>query len=531
MKFKEQFHNIVLELEAYITYGGDFMSTKDALALLESISDDKKVFLDIANSYVADKLNVYYSVENTICLQEDDMVPFKELPEFASLRQKIANIKNAKSIVPDFFELDDDIAKINQYLEDELLIDYMEVDDYDDDSPASGLSSSVAPTYDTKEEDEDVGYTYNTPSDNDADSIYNNATDDSYPESPVLGNLYESDESSSSTAEAEPEKTETESEKKEEEDVRIVGIYKEEYDTSWAPEYEPDDSDYFLKQSEAELLGEDEKPKLVNLFPDDVVKTEKEDILKEAEYVIDQGSKFIFTGASPQVYLNKRFEYLRIKYALKNIEDGEDESSELEIIKNELIKLRSHAQHGVIVPAQAIQYDMMMVEKVYGLLKEFDESLYPAGSIPNIDDILALMDTAGEYDEKATKLHKFFMVDTINFLKTIYKNCSTRELDKNKRISVEMDKLDEKLFEEKQELEREFYAVKNTLKGRFGSGKADYESKKKRIEEEYNSKVRELENSIQSVIEHDTRMVGKNMKLYERINKILRSNVLCFQAK
>ncbi|MBQ8942396.1 MAG: hypothetical protein IJ062_11225 [Firmicutes bacterium] len=513
------------------------MSTKDALALLESVSDDKQVFLDIAKSYVADKLNVYYSVENCICLKEDDMIPFGELPEFEELRQKVHNIENAKDIIDDFFEIDDDIAKINQYLDDELLIAYMEVDDYDSDDSAEGFSSSVAPTYSADdEEDEDEGYPLFQEEDTtlpDADDIKLPETEENtekaeeepaqtYPDEPELGISY-------GGYEAEEEKpAEPEPQQEEETEERIVGIYKEEYDTSWAPDYEPDEDDYFLKQSEAELLGEDEKPKLNSLFTDDVVKTEKADILAEAAYVIDQGGKFIFTGASPQVYLNKRFEYLRIKYALKNIEDGEDEDSEIEIIKNELIKLRGYAQRGVILPVEAISYDMMMVEKVYGLLKEFDESLYPAGSIPNIDDILKLMDVSGEFDEKATKLHKFYMVDTINFLKTIYKNCSGLELDKNKRIAVERDKLDDKHFEDVRNLEREFYAQRKKL---FGGGKNEYENKKRALEEAYNKQIKELEDSIQAVIERDTKMVGKNMKLYTRIDKILRNNVLCFQAK
>jgi len=508
------------------------MSTKDALALLERISDDKKVFLDIARSYVADKLNVYDSVENCICLKEDDMIPFNELPEFEGLRQKVANIRSAKGIIDDFFELDEDIAKINQYLDDELLIAYMEVDDYDSDSAATGFSSSVAPTYDDFDEFENAPEDIQAQDDEEIEDAYDlsalqGGDTDEFPEEPSLGNVYDSDEEEKKSDDTAAETAQASDDDNEE---RIVGIYKEDYDTSWAPDYEPDEDDYFLKQSESELLGDDEKPKLNTLFKDDTPKTERDDILAEAAYVIEQGNKFIFTGASPQVYLNKRFEYLRIKYALKNIEDGEDESSEIEIIQNELNKLRNYAQRGVIVPTQAIQYDMMMVEKVYGLLKEFDETLYPAGAIPNIDDIIKLMDTNGDYDEKATKLHKFFMVDTINFMKTIYKNCSGRELDKNKRISVEMEKLDEQHFEDLRNLEREFYNVKTNILNQ-NKIKSEREAKKKALENEYNEKVKELESNIQAVIEKDTRMVGKNMKLYERIDKILRSNVLCFQAK
>ncbi len=504
-------------------YGGDFMSTKDALTLLESISDDKKVFLDIARSYVADKLNLYYSVENTICLQEDDMIRFKELPEFEGLRQKIANIENAKSVIGDFFELDDDIAKINQYLEDDLLIAYMEVDDYDSDDTADGFSSSVMPSYDDDDSVSEAGS---------EDSI-GAKTDNDVSDSAETAEKAESTDSSETSSE---EQTETPSEStpepdsSEETEERIVGIYKEEYDTSWAPEYEPDEDDYFLKQSESELLGDDEKPVFNQLFSDDVVKTEKDDILAEANSVIEQGNNFIFTGASPQVYLSKRFEYLRIKYALKNIEDGEDEESEIEIIKNELIKLRNYSQHGVIVSIQAISCDMNMVEKIYGLLKEFDPSLYPASAMPNIDDLLKLMGTTGDYDEKATKMHKFYMVDTINFLKTIYKNCSSLELDKKKRFAVEKDKLEDKHFEELQNLEREFYSVKTNVLNK-NRVKAEKEAKKKALESEYNDQLRELESSIQAVVEKDTRMVGKNMKLYDRVDKMLRSNVMCFQAK
>ena len=504
------------------------MSTKDALTLLESISDDKKVFLDIARSYVADKLNVYYSVENCICLKEDDMIPFGELPEFAELRQKVANIENAKHIVSDFFEIDDDIAKINQYLDEELLIAYMEVDDYDNDGAVTGFASSVAPSY-GDDDDDDSSSAKQDPLTS-SSSVYSNDDEKEeeaqpYPDEPIIGSVYEADTT------PEPDTSEPEEEAPADEpEERIVGIYKEEYDTSWAPDYEPDEDDYFLKQSESELLGDDEKPEITSLFKDDVVKTSKADILDEAAYVIEQGNKFIFTGASPQVYLSKRFEYLRIKYALKNIEDGEDEESEIEIIKNELIKLRSYSQHGVIMPTQAIEFDMMMVEKVYGLLKEFDSSLYPAGSMPNIDDILKLMDVSGEYDEKATKLHRFYMVDTISFLKTIYKNCSGLELDKNKRMAVELEKLDEQHFEDLRNLEREFYGIKTNILNQ-NRIKAEREAKKKAIEDAYNAKVKELESSIQAVIEHDTRMVGKNMKLYDRIDKILRSNVMCFQAK
>lgn len=510
------------------------MSTKNAMALLASLSDDKKVFLDIAKAYVAEKLNVYYSVENYMCIKEDDVVPFSELPEFEDLRNKIAKIQQADTIIDEFFEISEDINLINKYLDEEMLIAYFEVDDYDNDSV---VEEDFTPSVSPLTEPGDMGV-----------EMAEEAVEEELPE---IEEVSLSEEAVEETVEAViDEVAEPVAEEKvkfdmdnlpddvssdvpffNDNDERIVGIYKEEYDTSWAPDYEPTDDDYFLKPFEDEL-GEN-RPDYPSLFADDVVKTEKDEILAEANKVIDDGSKFIFTGCNPMVYLNKRLEYLRIKYALKNIEDMGDEDSEEEIetIKNELIKLRGYVQHGVILPTQAIQYDMLMVEKVYGLLKEFDDRLYPAEAMPNIDALLEVMEDNSDFDEKAKLVNKFFRVDTVNFLKIIYKNCSSLKLDKNQRIKVEREILDDVHFEDLRQLEREFYNQKNTLKGKILGGKNDYTRKKQEIEEKYANDIAEMEQNIANLIEADTKMVGKNMKLYARIDKILRNNVMCFQAK
>lgn len=521
------------------------MSTKNAIALLAGLCDDKKVFLDIAKAYVAEKLNVYYSVEGYMCIKEDDVIPFGELPEFENLRNKISKIEQADTVIDDFFEISEDIDLINKYLDEEMLIAYFEVDDYDTDSVVEeDFTPGVSPVHEpgdmvdepvpVEEEElvveaasvsEDISQTEEEVAEADTEAV---------DEEPVV-------EEVSADVEVEkedkfdinnlPDDVSSDVPIFNDNDERIVGIYKEEYDTSWAPDYEPTEDDYFLKPFEDEL-GE-EKPDYSQLFADNVVKTEKDDILAEANKVIDDGGKFIFTGCNPMVYLNKRLEYLRIKYALKNIEDmgDEDPEEEIETIKNELIKLRGYVQHGVILPTQAVQYDMLMVEKVYGLLKEFDERLYPADAMPNIDQLLEVMDDNSDFDEKAKLVNKFFRVDTVNFLKIIYKNCSSLKLDKNQRIKVERDRLDDIHFEDLRQLEREFYNQKNTLKGKLMGGKNDYARKKQELEEKYAADIAEMENNIKDLIEADTKMVGKNMKLYARIDKILRNNVMCFQAK
>lgn len=524
------------------------MSTKNAIALLASLSDDKKVFLDIAKAYVAEKLNVYYSVEGYMCIKEDDVIPFSELPEFEGLRNKISKIEQADTVIDDFFEISEDIDLINKYLDEEMLIAYFEVDDYDTDSVVEeDFTPGVSPLHepgDMAEEALPVA---------EEEKLETVAEEEVVVE--VAAVEQEPVESDEATAVVEEEPVAQEEnliiEEKEDKfdinnlpddvssdvpifndnDERIVGIYKEEYDTSWAPDYEPTEDDYFLKPFEDEL-GE-EKPDYPQLFADNETKTEKDDILAEANQVIADGGKFIFTGCNPMVYLNKRLEYLRIKYALKNIEDmgDEDPEEEVETIKNELIKLRGYVQHGVILPTQAVQYDMLMVEKVYGLLKEFDERLYPADAMPNIDQLLEVMDDNSDFDEKAKLVNKFFRVDTVNFLKIIYKNCSSLKLDKNQRIKVERDRLDDIHFEDLRQLEREFYNQKNTLKGKLMGGKNDYARKKQELEEKYAADIAEMENNIKDLIEADTKMVGKNMKLYARIDKILRNNVMCFQAK
>ena len=102
-----------------------------------------------------------------------------------------------------------------------------------------------------------------------------------------------------------------------------------------------------------------------------------------------------------------------------------------------------------------IEYDMFLVEKIYGLLKEFDERLYSPEEMPNIDELVSLMDTTSDYDQKATLLHKFFCVDTLNFLKVIYKSCSNIELDKKKRLEAETERIERESFDAILNLEKE----------------------------------------------------------------------------
>ena len=121
------------------------MNTKNAITLLESICDDKKAFLDIAKAYAEDKLNLYHSFEGYLCIKEEDIIPFEELPEFEGLRNKIAKIEKADSFIDEFFEINDDIDLINKYVDEEMLIPYDIVDDYDNDEVDEEFTSSVSP--------------------------------------------------------------------------------------------------------------------------------------------------------------------------------------------------------------------------------------------------------------------------------------------------------------------------------------------------------------------------------------------------
>jgi hypothetical protein len=176
---------------------------------------------------------------------------------------------------------------------------------------------------------------------------------------------------------------------------------------------------------------------------------------------------------------------------------------------------------------------MALVEKVYGLLKEFDEKLYPPEALPNIDRLRELMDSLSDYDEKASLLTKFYRFDVVNFLKAVYNSCSGLEVDKDKRLTAEKDRLEKESFDEIMALEKEYYNSRQGLMGKLGGGKAksSYESKKKALEAKMNSELEELEKEITEIVERDLKMVGKNMKLYARIDKILKNNVLCFKSR
>ena len=126
------------------------------------------------------------------------------------------------------------------------------------------------------------------------------------------------------------------------------------------------------------------------------------------------------------------------------------------------------------------------------------------------------MNSSSDYDEKASLLTRFYKFDVIKFLKTVYTSCKNLELDKNKRLNVEMKKLEDEYFAEQLEIQKESY---NAKKGLFGGGnKKTIDSKKKAIEDKHKRDVEELQSKIGEIVESDTKMVGKNMKLYARID-------------
>jgi len=282
---------------------------------------------------------------------------------------------------------------------------------------------------------------------------------------------------------------------------------------------------------EDDIIPENSVPTAIRLF-DGSPKTADVDVLGEAKMVIDEGKNYIYTGCNPSAYLNKRFEYYRIKYALKNIDDGGEPEPEIEIIKGELSKIRDFEARGLLISIQLVEYDLALVEKVYGLLKEFDEKLYPPEALPNIDRLRELMDSLSDYDEKASLLTKFYKFDVLNFLKTVYTSCKNLELDKNKRFEVEKSRVEDEYFENMRELERESYKQNKGLLSKIGgSGKNSISAKRKELEDKMNTELEELEKEITEIVEKDTKMVGQNMKLYARIDNILKNNVLCFKTK
>ena len=151
--------------------------------------------------------------------------------------------------------------------------------------------------------------------------------------------------------------------------------------------------------------------------------------------------------------------------------------------------------------------------------------------LPDISRLRELMTSMNDYDEKASLLTRFFKFDVVAFLKEVYNACSNLELDKDKRLAEEKERLEKESFDEIMALEKEYYNSKQGLKGKLlgGSARNSYMSKKKELEKKMNEELAELEREITNIVEKDTQMVGKNMKLYARIDKLLKNNVLCFK--
>ena len=425
------------------------MSTKTIMSLLDKASDNKQLLLEIANSYVADKLNIFYSVENYDFVKDNSRKPFKALPEFEALRNNIQKIENSTEMNDAFFSITEDIEKIIKYLDDEMLVQHVDVEPEtrslkESEKKVNGLDITAS------ERKESVDLSFASASDdvefaNDDAELkmsFDIPGEESKPkEEKNNGNLSQV----FNTFDRSPDYDD------EDDQGLVVGIYKEatEDKVSWmagyADTYEDDDIDGDGRSNPfaEDLISEQDRPERPKIFNDENIKTDYDDIREEAEMLINNGSNYIFTGCNPKMYLSKRFEFYRIKYALKSISDGADPEGEFEIIKNELIKIKSYLRHNAIVSVQMIEYDMFLVEKIYGLLKEFDERLYSPEEMPNIDELVSLMDTTSDYDQKATLLHKFFCVDTLNFLKVIYKSCSNIELDKKSVLKLKLKELKE----------------------------------------------------------------------------------------
>jgi hypothetical protein len=475
------------------------MDTKKALLLLAKLNGNGDAVLEIAKSYVADMLSVYHSVEDYALMKDGVVTPFASVDEFANLRKNVAKIEIATDIIDEFFLIDDDIAKLREYLSNEMLVPYEEPEE-----EVPEVKVSQAPKM-----------SFSRPSTEIKKPVVGNTVSDKYipSEEPEKKNEPVNDEPKDEFVGI--RKVDTQ------EEVKALVGYAEgsNYENPYETVYEDD------------AVLDDQVPTTVRLF-NSPPKTSDEDVIAEARMVIDEGKDYIYTGANPSAYLNKRFEYYRIKYALKNIDDGGEPEPEIEIIKSELAKIRDFEARNNLISIQLVEYDMALVEKVYGLLKEFDEKLYPPEALPNIDRLRELMDSLSNYDEKASLLTKFYKFDVVNFLKTVYTSCSGLELDKNKRLSVEKERLEQEYFDEVMALEKEQYASKQKFMGKIlGGAKNNNDSKKKELQEKMNQELDELEKEITEIVASDTKMVGKNMKLYARIDNILKNNVLCFKIK
>lgn len=480
------------------------MDTKNALLLLAKLNGNGEKVLEIAKSYVADMLSAYHNVEEYALMKDGTVTPFASIDEFAALRSNVAKIEAATTVIDEFFMIEDDIAKLREYSNMGMLVFYEE--------PVEEVTEVKV------EEPVPVKPVKDKPK----------------AEAPKFADMPEFADNYVSTPEekpADPEPVQEAPHKDEfvgitkidtEDSVKAMVGYAEgnNYENPYECVYEDD------------IMPEEAVPTAITLF-NGPAKTSDEDVIAEARMVIEEGKNYIFTGCNPSAYLNKRFEYYRIKYALKNIDDGGEPEPEIEIIKSELGKIREFENRNSLISIQLVEYDMALVEKVYGLLKEFDEKLYPPEALPNIDRLRELMDSLSDYDEKASLLTRFYKFDVINFLKTVYNSCANLELDKNKRLAAEKDRLEKESFDEIMALEKEYYASKQGLKGKLlgGSAKSSYAAKKKELEDKMNRELDELQKEITEIVESDTKMVGKNMKLYARIDNILKNNVLCFKVK
>ncbi len=486
------------------------METKNALLLLAKVCDSEKV-LEIAKSYVADMLSAYHNVEEYALMKDGTITPFASIDEFAALRANVAKIEAATTVIDEFFMIEQDIQKLRDYSNMGMLVFYEEPAEevtevkVEQPEPAPAPAKKPEPKAEPKAEPVKEA-----------------------PKAEPVKEAPKAEPKKPEPVEAEPA-VEPAEEKNEfvgitkvdtEDNVKaMVGYaYGDAYENPYEAVYEDD------------IIPDESVPTSIKLF-DGAPKTADADVLAEAKMVIDEGKNYIFTGSNPSAYLNKRFEYYRIKYALKNIDDGGEPEPEVEIIKGELAKIRNFEAMGNLISIQLVEYDMALVEKVYGLLKEFDDSLYPPEALPNIDRLRELMDSLSDYDEKASLLTRFYKFDVLKFLKTVYDSCANLELDKNKRFEVEKARVEDEYFENVRELERESYKQKQGLKGILGGSKNTVAAKRKELEEKMNADLAELEKEITEIVEKDTKMVGKNMKLYARIDNLLKNNVLCFKTK
>ena len=527
------------------------MDTKNALLLLAKVSGNNEKVLEIAKSYVADGIKLYHEGEKCVLFKDGKVQPFIRSEEFASLRKSIAKIESATTVIDEFFMIDEDIARLKQYSEMGMFIpmamDFGTVEPEPEPEPVKEVKpakkAKAAKEPEPAKESEPV---------KEPEPAKEPEPKEEKPKSkskpalnvPSFGNMGAKPEPKEEPKPEPEEEPEIEVEQEEieqaeeaapepEEEKEFVGITKIETEDSVKAMVGYAEGDNYENPYETvyedDILPQDAMSMTEKLF-DGPAKTEPDDIIAEAKMVMERGGNFIYTGSNPSTYLNKRMEYMRIKYALKNIEDGAgSDESEIDVISDALKTIRGYEARNSLLSIELVDYDMAQVEKVYGLLKEFDSKLYPPEALPDIERIKELMNSSSDYDEKASLLTRFYKFDVIKFLKTVYTSCKNLELDKNKRLNVEMKKLEDEYFAEQLEIQKESY---NAKKGLFGGGnKKTIDSKKKAIEDKHKRDVEELQSRIGEIVESDTKMVGKNMKLYARIDNLLKNNILCFKTK